>query len=227
MQGEYGNYSDLLLISSVIITSHWEISFWLAWLISCTCTEGASLIFSAITSIDIPSNKVEIPIHIHARVLASLLSDTAIIIASANRSPHNHIINHHRGCCPLLFIQYITNIIHLAKAQRANTHIIIVHTSWEYEKINQNQSNANKNHPIQSNQTNELSLFLNALIIAEIPEVNKKNPNTISINFQNTPGAHIVIIQKIITTIANPIIKECGQACTCLFSSMNLLIYQK
>ena len=37
--------------------------------------------------------------------------------------------------------------------------------------------------------------------MADIPDVNKKNQSIISINFQNIPGAHIVIIQKMITII--------------------------
>lgn len=58
--------------------------------------------------------------------------------------------------------------------------------------------------------------------MADIPEVNRKNHNIMSINFQNIPGAQIVTIQKIITMIDNPIITEYGQDCICLFSSMNL-----
>ena len=65
---------------------------------------------------------------IHARVLASHLSEKAITRASMNKSAHSQSVNHHRGCC-LLFIQKIINIIHLINAQKANIHIIIVHTS--------------------------------------------------------------------------------------------------
>jgi hypothetical protein len=64
-------------------------------------------------------------------------------------------------------------------------------------------------------------------MMADIPDVNRKNHNITSINFQNMLGAHIVTIQKIITTIDNPIINEYGQACICLFTSINLLIHKK
>jgi len=220
-------YSDLYSTDSVITTSHWEISFWSAWLISCTWTEELFFILKAITNRDIPSNKVEIPIHTHARLLASPLSDAAMTIANMNNNAHNDTIHHHKGCCSLLFTQNIIRVIHLIKAHRANTHIIIVHTNWEYEKINPNHNKANKNHPIQSNRVHSPLLFLNALMIAEIPDVNRKNPNIISINFQNIPGAHIVIIQKTITAMDNPIINEYGQACICLFHSINLPIHKK
>ena len=85
-------------------------------------------IFNAIIKRDIPSNKVEIHIQTHARVLASHLSEKAITRASINKSAHSHSINHHKGCC-LLFIQKIISIIHLIRAQKANIHIIMVHTS--------------------------------------------------------------------------------------------------
>ena len=49
--------------------------------------------------------------------------------------------------------------------------------------------------------------------MADIPEINKKNPNIISINFQNMLGDIIVIIQNIIITIESPIISECGRDC--------------
>ena len=161
---------------------------------------------------EIPSNIVDIPMHIHARVFASVLSDNAIIMANMNSNPHNQMISRHRGCC-LLFVQYIINPIHLAKAQIAKIRIIIVHTSWECEKISQNQIKASINPQIQSNHTIELTLFFNALIMADIPEINKKNPNIISINFQNMLGDIIVIIQNIIITIESPIISEYGRDC--------------
>jgi len=214
------------MIVSDITTSHWEISFWLAWLMSSACTEELFFIFKAITNRDIPSNKVEIPIHTHARFLASPLLDVAITIAKINNNAHSDTIHHHRGCCSLLFTQNIIRVIHLIRAHRANIHIIIVHTNWEYEKINPNHNKANKSHPIQSNRVHSPFLFLNALMMADIPDVNRKNHNIISINFQNILGAHIVIIQKIITTMDNPIINEYGQVCI-LFHSINSFIHKK
>lgn len=95
---------------------------------SCACSEELFFIFKAINNREIPSNNVEIQIHIQARVLASLLSDTAIIIAKTNKNIHNQTIHHHRGCCSLLFIQNMISIIPLAKAQRAKIQIIMVHT---------------------------------------------------------------------------------------------------
>jgi hypothetical protein len=130
-----------------------------------------------------------------------------------NRVHHNHTINHRRGCCSLLVIQKTVSITHLTNAQRANIQIIIVHTNCEYEKISTNQSSVRKKPQIQSNHANSLFLFLNALMMADIPVVNKKNHNTISINFQNMLGAHIVIIQKIITMIDKLINNQYGRAC--------------
>ena len=92
-------------------------------------------------------------------------------------------------------------------------YIIIVDRLLCYCKINQNHIIASKNHPIQSNHTNELFLFLKALIIADIPEVNKKNHNIISINFQNILGEQIVTIQKIIIIIDRDSINQKGRTC--------------
>lgn len=79
--------------------------------------------------------------------------------------------------------------------------------------MSQNQINANKNHPIHSSRTNWLFLFLNALITADIPAVNKKNHSIISINFQNILGEQIVIIQKMIIMIDSDSISQNGRAC--------------
>ena len=49
--------------------------------------------------------------------------------------------------------------------------------------------------------------------MADIPEVNKKNHNIISINFQNMLGEHIVTTQKIITIIARESINQNGRTC--------------
>ena len=74
-------------------------------------------------------------------------------------------------------------------------------------------NNVSKNPPIQSSHDSSLFLFLNALMMADIPVVNRKNHNTISINFQNILGAHIVIIQKIITMMDKLINNQYGRAC--------------
>ena len=208
------------MLTVVITTSHWPISFWAKSSRSWVCTAELFFMANAATNRDIPSNRVEIPIQIHAHVLDSLLGTQIIIIAKINNNHHSHTIHHHRGCCSLLFIQNIISITHLIKAHRANIHIIIVHTNWEYEKISMTHNNVSKNPPIQSSRDNSLFLFLNALMMADIPVVNKKNHNTISINFQNILGAHIVIIQKIITMIDKLINNQYGRACVWLLFSM-------
>ena len=205
---------------SVMTIFHWEISFWAKSSRSWVCTEALFFIDIAATRRDIPSKRVEIHIQTQAHVLDSLLGTQIMIIAKMNKRTHNHTINHRRGCCSLLLIQNIISITHLIKAQRANIHIIIVHTNCEYEKISTNQSSVRKKPQIQSNHANSLFLFLNALMIADIPVVNKKNHNTISINFQNILGAHIVIIQKIITMIERLIINRYGRACAWLLFSI-------
>ena len=209
------------------IISHCEISFLLVWSMILACIEFTFLNFNAATKREIPSITVEIPIQIHAKVLASFLSDTAITIAKINKRHHSHTIPHRNDWVSLLFSPKIISITHLIKAQIAKIQIIIVHTSWDHEKISQNQIRVNKKPPIQSNQTNPLFLFLKALTIADIPDVNKKNHKIISMNFQNIPGANIVIIQKTVITMDNPIIREYDQDCACLPVSIDSLIYKK
>jgi hypothetical protein len=60
--------------------------------------------------------------------------------------------------------------------------------------------------------------------MADIPEVNKKNHNIISTNFQNMLGEHIVIIQKIIIIIARESINQKGQTCFLVISSIQKFI---
>jgi len=209
---------------SVTIISHCEISFWLAWSTIWLCNELIFFNFKAATKREIQSITVEIQIQIHARVLASLLSDMAITIAKINKSHHSHTIPRRKDWVSLLFNQKIISVTHLIKAHKAKIQIIIVQTSWDQEKINQNQIKASKNHPIQSTHTRELFLFLKALIIADIPEVSKKNHNIISINFQNILGEYIVIIQKIIIIVARESINQKGRTCFHVTSSIQKLI---
>ena len=206
-------FVDIVTVVVVTTTSHWEISLWFAWSISCACKEGLFLIFNAIIKRDIPSKTVEIHIQIHAHVLDSLFGTQIIIMAKTNNKHHSQTIHHRRGWIALLFKPKIINITHLINAHMAKIQIIIVHTSWDHEKISQNQIKASNNPQIQSNQTSELFLFLNALITADTPAVNKKNHNIISINFQNILGEQIVTIQKIIITTDNDSISQNGRAC--------------
>lgn len=192
--------------------SHCAISVWSALFINCDWRDELFFTFRENTNKDIPSSTVEIHIQIHAQLLDSLLGIQIIIIAKINNKHHNHTIHHHRGCWFLLFIQNIISIIHLIKAHNAKTQIIIVHTRWDFEKISQSQINANIKPPIQSNQTKSLSLFLNALMIADIPPVNKKNHNITSTMFQNKLGEQIVIIQKIIINIESHNINRDGHS---------------
>jgi hypothetical protein len=67
-------------------------------LISSACKEGLSFNFIVTANNDIPSIIVEIQIHTHAKVLASHLSETAIIIDNTKSNIPNHIIHHRSGC---------------------------------------------------------------------------------------------------------------------------------
>ena len=109
---------------------------------------------SAANNKDIPSNRVEIHIQIHAHVLDSLLGTQIMTIPKINNNHHSHTIHHHRGCCSLLFIQNIISVTHLTNAHNAKIQIIIVHTNCEYEKISQNPIKVNKKPPIQSSHAN-------------------------------------------------------------------------
>ncbi len=60
--------------------------------------------------------------------------------------------------------------------------------------------------------------------MADIPEINKKNPNIISINFQNMLGAHIVTIQKIIIKIESHNINQAGRCCLVSLSAIYTII---
>ena len=55
--------------------------------------------------------------------------------------------------------------------------------------------------------------FLKALIIQEIPEKNRKIHKIMSRNFQNTLGAHIVMIPHKMRIQASPAINHTGHFC--------------
>ena len=99
---------------------------------------------------------------------------------------------------------------HLIKAHKAKIQIMIVHTRWDLENISQIQIKVIKRPPNQRSQTKSLSLFLNALITADIPPANKKNHSITSTMFQNKLGEQIVTIQKIIMKIESHNINQDG-----------------
>ena len=81
------------------------------------------------TNKEIPSISVDIQIHIHARLLASPLSENAITIANMNNNIHNHRIAHRHCILSLFDIEKNISIIHLIRAHRAKIHIINVPTN--------------------------------------------------------------------------------------------------
>ena len=194
---------------SVITTSPCAISFWFAWSTNSTCTDWAFLTLRATTNKDKPSSTVEIHIHIPAHVLDSLLGTQIITMANTNNSHHNHSIAHRDGWVSLLVKANTTNIAHLINAHKAKIQIIIVHTSWDHEKISQNQISVSKNPTIHKNHIDETFLFLKALIIADIHVITRKNHRIISINFRNMAGEQIVMIQKITIITDNDPIWKC------------------
>ena len=203
----------VVTVVSVITTFHWAISFWSAWLTNSACADGLFLTFKAKASNDIPSRIVDIHIQIHARVLASFLSEAAITIAKMKSKAHSHAIAHRIGWFSLFIIPKTISKIHLINAHRANIQIINVHTNWDQEKMSKNQIKISKNPIIHRNDIDLTFWFLNVLIIAAVPAKIKKNHRMMSINFQKTLGQHIVIIQDMIIIIAKDISNQNGQVC--------------
>ena len=205
----FGILFDITTVS-VITIFHCAISFWLALLNSSDWRVELFFIFKANANRDIQSRIVEIHIHLQARVLASVLSEAMITIAKINNKHHNPNIAHRKDWFSLLDIPKIIIVIHLTRAHKAKIQIIIVHTSWDHEKISQIPINASKRPQIQSNQANSLPLFLKALMTADVPPASKKNQRMISINFQNMLGEQTVIIQKIIMKTESHSINQDG-----------------
>ena len=103
---------------------------------------------------------------------------------------------------------------HLIRAQNANNQIVNVHTNSELENMSRIHSIDANTHMTIKHHIYFCS-FLKALIIREIPEKNKKIPKIISRNFQNTLGAHMVMIPHKIRIHASHAINHTGHFCFC------------
>ncbi len=185
---------SLSLTDSIIITSHWAISFWDDCVINWVWIELFH--FKAKNNKDNQSNMIDIPIKIHTR-FAIAVEEIAVNTANSINIHPRADIPHRNDVVFLFCIQKNINIPHLTKAHNANIHIISLPTKFaSFAHISINQRMATKIPIAKRNDTYWVCLFFIALMIDETPEKIRDIPNKTFTIHQNFQGLKAVKNQK-------------------------------